>query len=803
MRKRIRGFTLVETMIVAVGFTSVAIGFAHTYNKYQESRERDERNSTTAQQLAQFAESSYKYASQTRHLDSNKITADLLQERGLLTNAFPESTPYGQEIQGRVIDSGSTFNVLISTVGQPESAYVARTGVEGGADTIQEQVFESVRRQPLSIDGTYRYGKVEGSEFVSAGNLHREDVSAFGIAGKQPAIMLISPDSTEARVSEFRAINAIPDAGIPANGAEKSVVSVSVRNTVGEPVAGEIVSWSAGTGTLSASSSITDENGIASVELKSAVAGNLPVSATIENGERISTSVVFDNPVVGSFTATPSENVNADGRMCAHATAVVQYPNGLLARNEAVQWLTDLGSIHSQSARSDEEGKATACLKSTVEGTANFRVEVDRSNHRASDGVEFIGPRIEGYNITARPASNLRADGIDTSRITIKATFPDGTPATGVDIRWSTTLGTLSSYNTSTDSYGETTISITSRQEGNAKVTARVPSGHGAQTSVGFKAPVLYSLTADKTELKGGEKARVMADLRYMPENVKARNGRVVYWSTDKGALNATATYTNEKGIASNLAESTTGGSFKVYALYGGITKSVTIKTKSIDLGIFVDNGTTNSGFATYTNVSTDDPDFGTFGYDGNSAKVETYGYMRAGTHHIYNKEVTTNIEECITGRVKCETEVRKVFNDTVGRVDGGITTSNGAQCELKAFASFKIINIIGQPFINGKDGLMRRGLDTIGGRLECDKPSGLKRATFLGYEFDITGEGNVNYFKIKGANQLENWDGRDDYYKYHTKYPTYFYDKDRYGGLLFDKLDGLDDTWQTMRFYE
>lgn len=588
--KRIRGFTLVETMIVALGFTSVAIGFAHTYNKYQESRERDERNSATAQQLAQFAESSYKYASQTRHLDSNKITADLLQERGLLTNAFPELTPYGQEIQGRVIDSGSTFNVLVSTVGQPERAYVERTGVEGGSDTIQEQVFEAVRRHPLAIEGTYRYGKVEGSEFLSAGNLYREDVSAFGINGKQPAILLVSPDSTEARVSELRAINAIPDAGIPANGAEKSVVSVSVRNTVGEPVAGEIVSWSAGTGTLSASSSITDENGIASVELKSGVAGNLPVSATIANGERITTSVVFDNPVVGSFSATPSENVNADGRMCAHATALVQYPSGLLAKNEPVQWLTDIGSIHSQSARSDEHGKATACLRSTTEGTANFRVEVDRSNDRASDGVEFIGPRIEGYNITARPASNLRADGIDTSRITIKATFPDGTPATGVDIRWSTTLGTLSSYNTSTDSYGETTISITSRQEGNAKVTAKVPSGHGAQTSVGFKAPVLYGLTADKTEVDSGEKVKVLADLRYMPENVKARNGRAVYWSVHKGKIENTATYTNSKGVAANYAQSSNAGTMKVYAMYGGSTKSINIKVKD-DIGVVTFRG--------------------------------------------------------------------------------------------------------------------------------------------------------------------------------------------------------------------
>jgi Tfp pilus assembly protein PilE len=661
-----KGFTLIETIIGATVGLALIGSASYGVNIYQERKDLQSRVDTTANQIVSFAEASYAYASSVGGLNKGTITIQDLQNADVISETFSAMTPYGQELKSFVIDNPSEdfYDILVTTTGEPDTNFIQRSGrSEGAFESIQQNIYHEIRRASLDIDQREFYaGMIENKRFNSEGNIHTRNVTSFNAdvdeKTMQPAFLLVAPEKIPDNESQIQAIWAEPKIDIPANNLSTANLMVGLRSQDGQPLTNRQVEWSSNRGTLSSARTSSNADGVASVKLRHDKEESATITAKF-NGTQKSISVEFVGADVTSIIASPKSNVNADGSMCSTINVTIGYPDGTPAINESIQWSTTLGNYYGKSSSTNSAGKGTGCLRSSSEGNANARVLIPRFNNDDTISIQFIGPRIQSSNISASPSSNLRNDGSHYSTITVKATYPDGSPASGTNIRWTTSRGNLSSGSTTTNSRGETSVRITSTTAGNATIRAMVPSNQSVTTTVGFKAPVLYSITRNKSEIEAdnSDRATLMAYVRYMPENVPAKGGHAVHWSVHRGILDHGATGTNASGIAANTVRSNNEGNVTITASYGGVNKSISLTAKdnnkickndgrwyifsiAATKGAYIWSapaGTMMSRIHTYCPPGNDCAHFGDIGIM--QCKADESGWIQASSARLWNLE--------------------------------------------------------------------------------------------------------------------------------------------------------------------
>ena len=572
-----KGFTLIETIIGATVGLALIGSASYGVNIYQERKDLQSRVDTTANQIVSFAEASYAYASSVGGLNKGTITIQDLQNADVISETFSAMTPYGQELKSFVIDNPSEdfYDILVTTTGEPDTNFIQRSGrSEGAFESIQQNIYHEIRRASLDIDQREFYaGMIENNQFNSEGNIHTRNVTSFNAEVNeetmQPAFLLVAPEKIPDNESQIQAIWAEPKIDIPANNLSTANLMVGLRSQDGQPLTNRQVEWSSNRGTLSSARTSSNADGVASVKLRHDKEESATITAKF-NGTQKSISVEFVGADVTSITASPKSNVNADGSMCSTINAVVSYPDGTLAKSENVQWSATLGNYHGVSSLTNSLGRATACLRSSSEGSANARVLVQRFNNDGNVSIQFIGPRIQSSDISASPSSNLRNDGSHYSTITVKATYPDGSPASGTNIRWTTSRGNLSNSSTTTNSRGETSVRLTSTVAGDATIRAMVPSNQSVTTTVTFVAPRIKSTDISATPSSnlrndGSHYATVSVKATY-PDNSPA-SGINIRWTTSRGNLSSASTNTNGSGNASVRLTSTSAGSATIRAM--------------------------------------------------------------------------------------------------------------------------------------------------------------------------------------------------------------------------------------------
>ena len=590
-----RGFGLVQVMMVASAMTALTLGGAKVYNTYEESIDRDERSAITASQLKEFSEASYRLAASTQEesLSSEIIDINTLKNKGMISESFPDKTPYLQEIKGFIVDNNSTssYDIVVTTTGNINEEVAKRSGVEGDIAVIQKKVYQDLRRQKLDIEGSYIAGLSEGNEFYTDGRIHVRDISRFNIGSQdiQPSVLLVSPNKTEAYEMKARAIHASPDSGIPSNNSAHSLITLSVRDQNGRPVSDEDISWNSTGGTLYDAQSKTDVNGLSTVKLRSNTHGTKSVTGrVVDNGANESVQITFTGPEIGSANASPSSNIDADGVMCSNFNVKTTYPDGTVASNEAITWSTTKGNFQNNITRTDSSGNTVNCLKSGVEGIANTKIKVNRTGDDVIKSVGFVGPRIRGESdMWVSRKTGIPANGSASSKVTVRVKYPSGKPARGVRINWTKTRGWLNSYSTTTNSNGETSVWIKSNDAGNARITATVPSGQSRSVTVGFDAARVVSIWANKTSnipADNSSRATVYARVQY-PDGTKAKN-EIVYWGKSRGSLDHGATRTNNDGVATNRIRSGSAGTSRVTASYAGTSKAINVSFKNTSMVI-------------------------------------------------------------------------------------------------------------------------------------------------------------------------------------------------------------------------
>lgn len=171
------------------------------------------------------------------------------------------------------------------------------------------------------------------------------------------------------------ALSASP-AEIPADGVSTSILTATVLDDHGQPVnAGRQVTWWTSMGDLSGSTSATDVNGVATMQIRSVAYPGAVIVTTLIDGIESSINLKFINNTGSNEGGDlPSDAIlmnqsatqwaiPADGVSTTVLTVMLTDPYGVpVAAGLTVPWSTDKGTLSASASLTDENGHASVTL---------------------------------------------------------------------------------------------------------------------------------------------------------------------------------------------------------------------------------------------------------------------------------------------------------------------------------------------------------------------------------------------------------------------------------------------------------
>ncbi|MCW6673216.1 inverse autotransporter beta domain-containing protein, partial [Yersinia ruckeri] len=263
---------------------------------------------------------------------------------------------------------------------------------------------------------------------------------------------------------------------------------------------------------------ITDNKGRATVYVRSKLAKEGIITATMNNGNYKSGRVDFIADVTTAKIATLTTDKAVavdDGKAAITFTATVKDAGGNLAPNTKVQFTTTEGALSKTEATTDEHGVATVTLTSRVAGKVDVSAKTAVDTEGKTTSVTFTA------DVTTAKIATLTTDkavAVDDGKaaITFTATVKDagGNLAPNTKVQFTTTEGALSKTEATTDEHGVATVTLTSRVAGKVDVSAKTAvDTEGKTTSVTFTADVttakIATLTTDKAVAVDDGKAAI------------------------------------------------------------------------------------------------------------------------------------------------------------------------------------------------------------------------------------------------------------------------------------------------------
>lgn len=274
-----------------------------------------------------------------------------------------------------------------------------------------------------------------------------------------------------------------------ANNQDTITVSAMVTDASQHPLANQQVNWAidaASSSThLADKQSTTDENGIATVTLKSAKSGQGIVSASTGTSDALQTDTLTFLPDAATATlsgVTASKtSARANGQDPVTFTVKVVDANNNPLKGIPVNWATSSpqASLSAATTNTNAQGEATVELTSTV--VENTTVTATAGNQsQTSPTVNFIADSatasVESLNVDKTQAVANQND-----RITLTAHVVDANthPVSGSAIQWNIEQGqgTLSATQNSTNAQGDATVTLISSAQGKVVVSALAATG--------------------------------------------------------------------------------------------------------------------------------------------------------------------------------------------------------------------------------------------------------------------------------------------------------------------------------------
>ncbi|MGB9096173.1 Ig-like domain-containing protein [Erwinia sp.] len=306
-------------------------------------------------------------------------------------------------------------------------------------------------------------------------------------------------DSSTAELAELTVV--VNNAA--ANGKAANKANVIVADYYGNPISNAAVTFAVkGAAALSTTTTVTDSNGSATVDLTSKLAGNVTLTASA-NGMSKQATLTFVGDIrtakVDVLMATPATDLNANGTDLSVLTALVKDANGNLVSGASVSFSATGGAKLSQSAViTDQEGLARVNLTSTRSGSSTVSANTADDKIGKQATVTFVGDisTAQVGSFTASPTSGVKANGIDISELKAVVQDARGNTVSGVMVNFAVTgEATLSQASARSGDDGTATVTLSSSSASSSTVTATTSfDSTGKQASVSFAADVATAL---------------------------------------------------------------------------------------------------------------------------------------------------------------------------------------------------------------------------------------------------------------------------------------------------------------------
>lgn len=373
-----------------------------------------------------------------------------------------------------VIFTSATGSLAITLTGFPssQSAQVSVTGPNGynalpsisggGTDTLAGLVLGTYTVEPGQTAG---YQPTQGTytETLVAGSTTSVTIPYQAVTPTISQVNLIASPTTQA-----------------ADGASQVTLEATVLGSNGLGMSGQTVTFTTTLGTLSSATAMTNSGGQATAYLTSTQTGTATIQASSGGVSSTQESVTFT-----SSTGSLAMTINGPPSSILVEVSVTG-PNGYSA----------LPTI---------AGGATDTLTGLTPGTYTISGGLGADGWQPTQASEIVAviagqtasvtitytqvtPVASQVNLIASPTTQI-ADG--NSQVTLEATVigSNGLGMNGQTVTFTTTLGTLSSLTATTNSAGQATVYLTSKQTGTATVQASTGGISSSAQSVTFAAP--------------------------------------------------------------------------------------------------------------------------------------------------------------------------------------------------------------------------------------------------------------------------------------------------------------------------
>lgn len=323
---------------------------------------------------------------------------------------------------------------------------------------------------------------------ASLGKGETKSLVLTAVSDEQTANVSVTADTTSATAGQ----------------AQPVILTATVVDGNNNPVSGTSVAWQTSHNQLSDTVSKTNAEGKATVQLTGTEAVLTTVTAVLYNSKKSSAQVTFgpDEPEnEHSQLSVSPQSITADGQSKALASLILRDKWDNPVPGKAIDWSADTTSgIHFTPVEKGV-GLYQASVTGTSEGVWTLKAESGKVNLQAPMALLASQDSAQIDSVTLSGPDTARADGKET--VTIRAQVKDengNTKLKGVEVGWSTSLGTLSSSLSKTDGNGIAEMTLSSRAAGGAWVSAMLGGGASVQANkaVTFTAG---DISADKSSL--------------------------------------------------------------------------------------------------------------------------------------------------------------------------------------------------------------------------------------------------------------------------------------------------------------
>lgn len=412
--------------------------------------------------------------------------------------------------------------------------------------------------------------------------------------------------------------------GSPANGSATNLVTITVKDNSGTPVANANVALSANTGTVifGATSArvtggktfLTDSQGSLTVGFTDTVAESVTLTATLDNGnaKSVIASFLADSSTAKISNLVVTSGAIANGSDTNQATATVVDNNNNPLPNIDISWSQNGTAILGSATKTDSNGKTTVTFTDIKAETLTIIASFNGSN--LSGVSTFIGDNVSAKISELNTTNGALANGIATNQATVTVVDNNNNPLAGIDIIWEQDGTAVFGPSVKTDINGQASVTLSDTKAEIVNVTAKISNGSSLQKTSEFVADSNTMRIKDMMVTSGAiadGTARNQATVIVTDINNNPLANIDVAWSQDGSAVfdsptktdssgKSTVSFSDIKAESINITATVNGTSLSRQSAFVADANTARVDSLVVDRdGSAADGKTENSAIAT------------------------------------------------------------------------------------------------------------------------------------------------------------------------------------------------------------